>query len=260
MPVLPLVRIKGGSFEMGDVLNDHSYKNEKPVHTVAVADFYLGKTEVTFAQYDAYCAATGAPQPGDAAWGRRTRPAINVSWFDAIRFCNWLSEQEGLSNVYTLDGDRLTVNWNANGYRLPTEAEWEYAARSGGRNLRFGTGKNTADSREINFDGRADFKTAYSLAGTYRGKTVPVASLGAANLLGLYDMSGNVWEWCWDWYGPYPAGVQTNPRGPDNGKERVLRGGSWDYRPVDIRVAHRRVAPPTFRSVDGGFRVARNAD
>ncbi|HEX9933773.1 MAG TPA: SUMF1/EgtB/PvdO family nonheme iron enzyme, partial [bacterium] len=144
------------------------------------------------------------------------------------------------------------------GYRLPTEAEWEYAAREGGRNVRFGNGKDIADPSEINFDARADFKRLYSVVGVYRHKTTPVASF-PPNSLGLYDMSGNVWEWCSDWYDAnyYSSSPDTNPRGPNSGSERVLRGGSWSCGPGDVQCSDRGRYDPGTWDVNHGFRVAK---
>lgn len=258
-PAVPehLVRIAGGTFEMGDVMGDGEYNNET-VHRVTVSSFLLGKTEVSFDEYDAYCNATGKSKPSDQGWGRGKRPVINVSWLDAVEYCNWRSKQENLTPCYTVNGDAVTCNWSANGYRLPTEAEWEYAARQGGQKVRFGNGKNVADPSEINFDATASYKKTYSKAGEYRQKTTPVASFGP-NSLGLYDMSGNVWEWCWDWYAEYLSAVQTDPKGPDSGVRRLLRGGSWGSYPVSVRAAFRGYNTPSNRYFNYGFRLARAA-
>lgn len=233
------------------------YDNEKPVTRVTVDDFYMGKYAVTFDEYDAFCAATGREKPSDSGWGRGQRPVINVSWNDAAAYCNWLSEQQNLAKVYIISRDQVTADWSANGYRLPTEAEWEYAARGGGKAVLFGNGKNVVDPREINFDGSAAYKKDYSVAGEYRGKTVPVGSLNSPNALGLHDMSGNVWEWCWDWKTPYPGGHENNYRGPASGSDRVQRGGSWNDYPQDVRVADRNFDTPDNRSYSVGFRLSR---
>jgi len=253
-----MVLVRGGTFEMGDVLGD-GFDYDKPVHTVTLSDFYLGKTEVTFDEYDAYCTATGRDKPSDSGWGRGKRPAINVSWLDAVAYCNWLSERQGLKKVYTISGSTVTADWSADGYRLPTEAEWEYAARGGGKRVRFGNGKDVADPAEINFDGSASYKTTYSRTGEHRSKTVPVGSLNSPNALGLHDMSGNVFEWCWDWYGTYPTRAETNPTGPGSGSSRVVRGGSWTIGPAGVRVASRSSRAPAFRVPAIGFRLARAA-
>ncbi|HDQ45386.1 MAG TPA: hypothetical protein ENN17_07825, partial [bacterium] len=211
--------IEGGTFQMGDTFGE-GHSDEKPVHSVTVRSFYLAQTEVTFDEYDAFCTATKRKKPSDSGWGRGRRPVIHVTWFDAVEFCNWKSRQEGLTPCYQRSGDNVAWDRNANGYRLPTEAEWEYAAREGGRKVRFGNGKDIADPAEINFNGSAQYKKSFSVAGVYRRKTMPVGSF-SPNRLGLYDMSGNVWEWCWDWYGSYGGGAQSDPAGPSSGRCRV---------------------------------------
>jgi formylglycine-generating enzyme required for sulfatase activity len=257
-PKPAMVRVPGGSFEMGDVMGDKASDRELPIHTVRLDAFEIGRYEVTFAQYDLFCAATQREKPEDRDWGRGSRPVINVSWTDAVAYCNWLSAQHGYQPVYTLNTeDDVSANWNANGYRLPTEAEWEYAARGGGRKVRFGNGKDIADPKEINFYAEKDAKEKYSIVGEYRGKTVPVGSLNSPNALGLHDMSGNVWEWCWDWYDSYSGTAQNNPRGPTRGSYRVFRGGSWVNAPILARVAYRSLDSPGYRSFDVGFRLAR---
>ena len=162
-----MVLVPGGTFNMGDVMNDNEEANEKPVHTVTLSDFYLATHELTFAEYEAFCTATGHEKPDDSDWGRNRRPVINVSWYDAVAYCNWRSQQEGLQEVYTINDEQVSANWNANGYRLPTEAEWEYAARQRGKKVRFGDGRNTADPARINFDGNLD-PTSYSKEGIDR--------------------------------------------------------------------------------------------
>lgn len=253
------IRIPGGRFEMGDVLGDNGQSDEQ-LHPVTVSTFYLSPTEVTFAEYDAFCTATGSTPPYDRNWGRARRPVINVSWCDAVAYANWLSEQNGLEKVYTGDCNNIRANWNANGYRLPTEAEWEYAARQGGQNVRFGNGKDIADPAEINFDASEDYKKDYSVAGTYRRQTVPVGSLNSPNALDLHDMSGNVWEWCWDWYDSdyYTKSPEQNPKGPVSGASRVLRGGGWINGPRYCRAAGRINNGPSNRGSSIGFRLARS--
>ena len=123
-----MVYVEGGSFQMGST---DGQSDEEPVHSVRVDSFYMTETEVTFDQYDAYCDDQGISKPGDWGWGRGSRPAIDVSWYDAVKYCNWLSEQAGLPKAYSISGTSVNWNQNAEGYRLPTEAEWEYAARGG---------------------------------------------------------------------------------------------------------------------------------
>ncbi len=248
-----MILIKGGSFDMGDVMGDEE-RDDETIHPVRLRDFYLASQPVTFAEYDAFCSATGSESPGDEGWGRADRPVINVSWWDAIHYCNWLSETEERQPFYTIRGEKVSTNPDTDGYRLPTEAEWEYAARQRGEQVRFGNGKNTAYPREINF--HASEKLPYSQKGTFPGKTVPVGSLNIPNSLGLHEMTGNISEWCWDWYGDYPTKVEMDPRGPEQGSYRVLRGGSWNYAARHCRVAYRIYLVPTNRYFYVGFRLA----
>ncbi|HRK27095.1 MAG TPA: SUMF1/EgtB/PvdO family nonheme iron enzyme [Chitinophagales bacterium] len=238
LPNLPeVVFVRGGTFTMGDTFGEGG-SNEKP-HEVTVGDFYMGKYEVTFEEYDLFCEATGREKPSDQGWGRGKRPVINVSWHDAVAYCEWASRTSGKK------------------YRLPTEAEWEYAAREGGKKVRFGNGKDIIDPAEANFDGSESYKKSYSRTGTYREKTVAVGSF-KPNALGIYDMAGNVWEWCSDWYAAdyYQNSPRNNPQGPASGSIRVLRGGSWTYCAVCCRVSYRDYITPTIRDDCYGFRVA----
>jgi formylglycine-generating enzyme required for sulfatase activity len=178
---------------------------------------------------------------------------------DAIEYCNWRSLKEDLKQVYQISTNHVTADWSKNGYRLPTEAEWEYAAREGGKTIRFGNGKSIADPQEINFDGRKLFQKDYSIVGFFRAKTVEVGSLTCPNEMGLHDMSGNVWEWCWDWYGEYSRKPQINPKGPDEGPFHVYRGGSWDVDASFTRVSYRPESLPAIDFFNIGFRIARSA-
>lgn len=265
-----MVLVKGSTFQMGDVLGDKEETNET-VHSVTVSDFLLAKNELTFDEFDAFCKANNRDLPPDDGWGRGKRPVINIDWYDAVEYCNWRSGQEGLSLAYSIDKTtqdannssssdkkkwKVSYNRNAKGYRLPTESEWEYAARQQGQRVRFGNGKDIADPQEINFDASKDYKKPYSVAGEYRQKTLPVGSF-SANALGLYDMSGNVYEWCWDWYGDYPSSSVIDPLGATGSSYRVIRGGSWNFFPAHVRVADRGNGAPGLRSHLVGFRLAR---
>lgn len=255
---------------MGDVMGDNENDWEKPVHWVTLSDFYMSAYCVTFEEYDAFCKATGREKPNDNVWGRGNRPVINVNWYDAVEYCNWLSKIERRQPVYTIDKSHkdstntnnydyhkwiIIPDWNANGYRLPTEAEWEYAAREEGNKVRFGNGQNILRPTEANFNAKDEYKKPYSEAGEYRAMTVTVDSF-RANALGLYNMSGNVWEWCWDWLGAYDKSTIRNPRGPETGSNRVLRGGSWGINADYCRVAYRRDASPAIIDHIYGFRLA----
>jgi formylglycine-generating enzyme required for sulfatase activity len=212
--------LSGNSFSMGSEESD-AESDEKPVHTVRVGEFYMGKYEVTFAEYDKFCDATSRTKPSDVNWGRGNRPVINVSWDDATAYCEWLSSTTGKT------------------YRLPTEAEWEYSAR-GGESYKYAGGNDPN-------------ATAWNRANS-DSKTHPVGQK-QANGFGLYDMAGNVWEWCNDWKGDYSSNSQSNPIGAATGSDRVLRGGGWRGVARDCRVSHRDYDTPAYRSYYLGFRV-----
>ncbi len=261
-----MVLIPGGTFQMGSEESD----DEKPVHRVTLSDFYLSKYEVTLAEFRAFIEASGyqtdAEKEGDSygyegtEWkkiaGRNWRhdpegnpapdnhPVINVSWNDAVAYCQWLGEKTGLP------------------YRLPTEAEWEYAAGNGAKHTKFSWGNGDPTGKKggnvADETGKKKFSTWTIFSGYTDGFvfTAPVGSFDY-NDFGLYDMTGNVWEWCSDWYGSYASGNQTNPSGPASGSVRVLRGGSWLYHPLYCRVANRDSSTPGYRNGNVGFRLAR---
>ena len=233
-----MVFVKGGTFKMGD-------ENNGPIHDVALSDFYIGKYEVTFDEYDRFCEATGRQKPNDEGWGRGKRPVIYVSWFDAVAYCNWLSKQEGLPPVYKIAGDGVVFLSGRSGYCLPAEAEWEYAARGGNRR------------RDFLYSGSNDLGVVAWHNGNSGGKTHP-AGQKKGNALRLFDMSGNVCEWCGDWYGNYPAQAQLNPAGPDSGKERCVRGSSQNVPQSLFKITNRFKWDPNKRDIDIGFRIARH--
>ncbi len=255
-----MVFVQGGTFQMG---SKDGQSDETP-HSVTLSDYYMARHEVTFEEYDRFCQATGKTKPDDVGYGRGKRPAIDVSWYDAIEYCNWRSSQDGLTPVYSINKRTqdtynkssyddlkwtVTINWQANGYRLPTEAEWEYAARSRGKDQKWaGTSSEDQLTSFANGKGETDGYEHTSPVGTFK-----------ANDLGLFDMSGNVWEWCWDWYGSYSRNSNSNPKGPNTGSGRVLRGGSWLSAPAGLRCAGRYVSFPDDRSFNFGFRLSRAA-
>jgi len=237
------VLVEGGTFSMGSTSGE---MDEKPVHSVTLSSFYMSKYEVTFEQYDEFCDDTGREKPRDQGWGRGKRPVIYVSWYDAVDFCNWLSKKEGLTPAYSGSGNNIKCNFSANGYRLPTESEWEYAARGGNKSRGYKySGSNNADEVSWYWENS-------------ESKTQPVGQK-KANELGLYDMSGNVYEWCWDWYGYYSSSSQTDPEGPSAGSDRVARGGgsSWDVYVGNLRCALRMCGRPEYRADYLGFRLVR---
>jgi len=265
-----LIYVEGGSFVMGDTWGD-GFDWEKPTHRVELTyDFYVGKYPVTFDEYDRYCKETGATKPDDVGWGRGRRPVINVSWFDAIAYCDWLSDIEGLPRAYDnaeklIDsrGSEMIDTSEVKGYRLLTEAEWEYAARGGKKSRRnMYAGSNNPDevawywqnSGDKHLTGKRDKRRIHK----NNCRTHQVGTK-ASNELGLYDMSGNVWEWCSDWCdsGYYAKSPTTNPYNYTPGSDRVSRGGSWFDDAMDARVANRGDEWPTYTHGDLGFRIAR---
>lgn len=241
-PSIETVLVTGEPFLMGS--NDGN-SNEEPVHFVVVDDFHIAKTETTFDQYQEYVLDTMGRLPDDEGWGRGNRPVMNVSWYDAVRYCNWLSDQDGLTPAYIIDGENVDWLNSANGWRVPTEAEWEYAARGG------------ADGSQTKFAGGDDLDPVGWYTNNSHGRTEPVAQK-QANELGIYDMSGNVQEWCWDRYGSYSENSEKNPTGPESGRYRTMRGG--DFADTSRRtVTYRLRDEPDERSSRTGFRIARNA-
>jgi formylglycine-generating enzyme required for sulfatase activity len=206
----------------------------------------MGKYEVTQKEYQAVMGTNPSNFKGD------NLPVESVNWFDAVNYCNARSRKEGLTPAYTVSGENVTWNRGANGYRLPTEAEWEYACRAG-TSTPFSTGSNITTS-QANYDGNYPYNNNSN--GPYREKTTNVGSF-SPNAWGLYDMHGNVWEWCWDWYGDYSAGAQTDPSGAAPGSYRVLRGGSWNFIAQYLRSAYRGLNSPSYRYNSYGFRVVR---
>ena len=207
-----------------DNVEGGGFADEKPAHQVTVARFAMGKCPVTFAQFDVFCEATGFKKPEDEGWGRGNRPVINVSWDDAQTYIQWLCEVTGKA------------------FRLPSEAEWEYAARGGDDQHAYPWGQ-TADTSRANFGGAV-------------GNTTPVGQY-PANGFGLHDMHGNVWEWCQDtWHADYQGAPTTGAvwTGGDT-SHRVLRGGSWYFDARYLRSSFRDSRTPDFRSINNGFRL-----
>ena len=234
------VRINGGTFTMGSPANEPGHDDDEVQHQVTISSFYMGKYEVTQKEYQEVMGTNPSYFKGD------NLPVEQVSWYNAIEYCNERSRKEGLTPAYTINGsgnDR-TVTWNrnTNGYRLPTEAEWEYACRAGTM-----TAYNTGASITAN-TGWYETNSGY--------KTHPVGQK-PANAWGLYDMHGNVWEWCWDLYDDYPSGAQTNPVGASSGFYRMMRGGSSYFSAEYVRSAYRVGMNPTYRDDNLGFRILR---
>ena len=251
------VLVEGGTFTMGIPSNEPDwFDHEGPQHQVTVKSFYMARHEVTQREWQEIMGTTVTQQrnmaqqaANDSGWPLHGEgdnyPMYYVSWYEAIEYCNKRSVKEGLTQAYRGSGNSITCDWNANGYRLPTEAEWEYAAKGGNKNFLtyLYSGSNSAGAVAW-YDGNS-------------GSTTHPVGTKAPNDLGLYDMSGNVWEWCWDWYGNYSGGEQTNPTGAVSGADRVMRGGSWDADARRLRSAYRSSSTPTNRYSDIGFRLVR---
>ena len=217
IPEIVWVEIEGGTFTMG---------NGSSARQVTLSTFMMSATEVTFEQYDAFCEATGKSKPADMGWGRGKRPVINVSWDDINSFCSWLSKRTGAE------------------IRLPNEAEWEYAARGGHRSGGYTySGSNKSDEVAWN-------------EGNSGGKTQPVGAK-KPNELGLYDMCGNVWEWCLDWNAENPNKSQPDSIAPARGVERAGRGNSYDNPASTGDLWHSVRAEVDFGHSNAGFRIVK---
>jgi len=290
-----MVFVAGGTFRMGNTLEDGCF-NEKPVHHVTLSGFWMGKYEVTYPLWVRVCEwanvngyefenegqggyvsffATRTSRFDNADEGVsktagvirppfKEQPVVRINWYDMVKWCNAYSQMNGREPCYYIDRSFRTlykagridlennlVNWSANGYRLPTEAEWEYAAKGGSSGVI--SPYKYSGSDEI--DG---FAWYYQNSGK---ATHPVGTR-RPNQLGIYDMNGNVWEWCWDWYGLYTAEAQQAPSGPQSGLFRVLRGGCCTTSPVDLRSVVRSYVGggvPGRHLDNNGFRVVRGS-
>ena len=229
---MKFVKIKPGEFLMGSPESEENRQEDEAQRPVRLTKgFFMGITEVTQAQWKAVMGTDPSDFKGD------NLPVEQMSWDDAVGFCRKLSAKESKR------------------YRLPTEAEWEYACRAG-TTTAFNTGP-TISTDQANYNG--DYTYAGGRKGIDRKKTMPVGGF-KSNTWGLYDMHGNVWEWCGDWYGEYRRSEAVDPTGLASGKRRVLRGGSWSSYPRYCRSAHRRAYSPDFRINDWGFRLVLDSD
>lgn len=241
------VLIKGGTFVMGSPFSEAEREKDETPHRVTVRDFYMGKYEVTQREYRRVMGANPSQFKGDDL------PVENVNWFEAVQYCNKRSAREGLIPAYSIRGQTVNRNRNATGYRLPTEAEWEYACRAGTTSP-FSTGDNITTD-QANYYGTYPYNNG--ARGKYRQETIPARSF-EPNPWGLHNMHGNVWEWCWDWYGSYGSGDQTNPTGASSGAYRVYRGGGWNDFGRHLRCAYRATSPPLHRVGNVGLRLVRD--
>lgn len=268
-----MVLIPAGSFTIGS--DEYPVSSEQPTHSVNVSAFYMDRYEVTKALWDEVYnwAITHGYSFDFGGQGKASNyPAHTMTWYEAVKWCNARSEKEGRTPAYYTSAsqtvvyrsgqvtvDNSWVKWNG-GYRLATEAEWEKAARGGTSGHRFPWG-NTITHSQANYYSSTNFTYDISptrgFHPTFNDAVFPYTSPAgyfAPNGYGLYDMAGNVWEWCWDWYGAYSSGSQTDPRGAASGSYRVNRGSSWDSNASSCRTAYRSLYNPSSRNSEIGFR------
>jgi len=236
-----MVFVEGGTFEMGDHF-DEGDSDELPLHDVTLSSFFIGQYEVTQGEYEAVTGDTPAHSYGVGD----DYPVYYVSWYYAVEYCNALSIQEGLIPCYELSD--WSCDFSADGYRLPTEAEWEYASRGG---------VNWTDNYK--YSGTTDNLGDYAWYISNSGYQTHEVGTKLPNQLDIYDMSGNVYEWCNGWYSSsyYGSSPANNPTGPDNGSNRVARGGRWGENANYCRVADRYSQDPGDSSHNIGFRILR---
>ena len=255
---IEMITIPAGTFMMGSY-DGIGFSDEQPQRSVSLSAFRMSKYQVTQDQWVAVMGNNPSyfhdgsgrePAPGEI---QGMRPVETITWFDAVEFCNKLSVLKGLTPVYPLTGItrsgnniiNATVgepNWNASGYRLPTEAQWEYACR--------------ADSTALwHFGDDESLLVNYAWWGVHGGGITHQVGLKLPNAWGLYDMYANVWEWCWDWYGTYPVIAQINPTGATSGSLRAIRGGRWSDSSPPSRSAYRGYFNPNSMHQSWGFRL-----
>ena len=243
---IKVVSVKGGLFEMGS--KSDFFKDETPIHELTIDDFFISQYEISFDDYAAFCAIAGYSEP----YGTTEFPATNITWQRAVMMCNWLSTRAGFDKAYKIQRNdkedifNVTCDFKSNGYRLPTEAEWEYAAKGGHR------------SKDYRFSGSNSPYNVAWFSETYNGTEHKSGEL-LPNEIGIYDMSGNIAEWCWDYYNEiyYSKSEQLNPKGPDVGSNRVFRGGTRRDKMKNIEISRRSFLEQDKKSLYVGFRVVR---
>jgi sulfatase modifying factor 1 len=274
-----MVLIPAGDFVMGDAFDPEGETDELPVHTSTISAFYMDATEVTKAKWSevrTWALANGYTFDNTGQSKAVDHPVHTVNWYDCVKWANARSEMDGLMPCYLADTTTGTVyrtgalaptcDWYANGYRLPTEAEWEKAARGGAPGTRFPwTGVDTIQHARANYQSSSSI--AYDTSATSGNhpdagtspRTMAVGSF-APNGYGLHDMAGNLYEWCWDWYGStyYSSSPSADPYGPGSGTGRVVRGGYWSSFAGSCRVADRNsTVSPGVEANSVGFRLVR---
>ena len=231
-----MVHVAGGTFRMGSTDSDAD-DDEKTIRDVTLSDYYICQHTVTQQQWQKIKGNNPSLFKGD------NLPVENVSWYASMKYCNALSHHYGLKECYLINGTTVSLlNGGRGGFRLPTEAEWEFAARGGKM------------SRNFKYAGSDNLDEVAWYEGNSNSKTHPICQK-KRNELGLYDMSGNVWEWCWDRYGSYPSSPQLNPLGASSGSYRVYRGGSWSINFTRCRMSFRNNFEPDFRRSSLGMRL-----
>lgn len=248
---IDIVKVENGSFILGDETGK-LWKFSSPIQDATIKyNYFIGKTQVTFDIYDQYTRDTRLPLVDDNGWGRKTRPVINITWYDAIGFLNWLSRKEDLPPAYDVNGNLIDINGNKTrditkvvGYRLPTEIEWEFS------------GKGGIKSKSTLFSGSNDIDNVSWYSENSMDKTHEVATK-LPNELGIFDMSGNVWEWINDNSGVYSGIERINSVGPRKEGLKILRGGSFNSIMSDTQLTFRSELSPNIKDIYYGFRVAR---
>ena len=251
-PSSDFVYIPAGSFTMGRTTGSGD-EDELPTHMVNLSGYYVSKYQVTTKEWRTLMGSNPTSVSGNLG---NNYPVNSVSWYDAILFCNKRSISEGITPAYSVNGDTNIENWGkdfcpildlkAEGYRLLTEAEWEYAARG-------------ASSKDDFLYSGSNFIDVVAWYDTGYGSQFHAVAIKKANSLGLFDMSGNVWEWCWDFYGKYSSGVQINPTGIESSFSRIVRGGSSNNSESVCRISNRGSVNASYSNNDIGFRLARTA-